>query len=97
MVSDGGVGLCKDCIRGSMLAVRFDGLIRRRGMQDVLDEKGPTVAAFRRAIDRAEQPIVSDSAEVARLFALYEEAMDPATLEALIPIIQAQVASSAWW
>lgn len=59
-----------------------------------MDEKGPTVAAFLRAIDRAEQLIVSDSGEVERLLALYEEAMDPATLEALIPIIQAQVSAS---
>ncbi|TFC67743.1 hypothetical protein [Cryobacterium sp. TMT2-4] len=52
------------------------------------------MAAFLRAIDRAEQLIVSDSAEVERLLALYEEAMDPATLESLIPIIQAHVSAS---
>lgn len=62
--------------------------------QGVLDKKGPAVAAFLRGIQRAEELIVNDAAETERLLALYQDSLDPATLKALVPIIQSEVAAT---
>ena len=59
--------------------------------QDVIDKKGPAVAAFLRAIKKAEEIIQGDPAKVTELFEKYQTAMDPATVKALIPIIQKEM------
>ena len=59
--------------------------------QSVIDEKGPAVAAFLRGIARAEEVIQGDSADVAALFELYQSGMEPATVEALVPILQSEM------
>lgn len=59
--------------------------------QDVIDKKGPAVAAFLRAIKKAEELIQGDPAKVTKLFEAYQASMEPATVKALIPIIQKEM------
>jgi NitT/TauT family transport system substrate-binding protein len=59
--------------------------------QDVIDKKGPAVAAFLRAIKKAEELIQGDPAKVTTLFEAYQASMEPATVKALIPIIQQEM------
>lgn len=59
--------------------------------QEVIDKKGPAVAAFLRAVKKAEEIIQGDPAKVTKLFEAYQAAMDPATVKALIPILQSEI------
>lgn len=62
--------------------------------QSVLDKKGEAVAAFLRAIAKAETLIRSDSAAVGQLLAEYQTTMQPATRQALVPVLQQEIAAS---
>nr|MDT0658984.1 ABC transporter substrate-binding protein [Micromonospora sp. DSM 115978] len=61
--------------------------------QSVLDDKSEAVAAFLRAIAKAEALIRSDAAAVGELLAKYQPNMDPATVQELVPILQEEVAA----
>jgi NitT/TauT family transport system substrate-binding protein len=59
--------------------------------QSVLDDKGAAVAAFERAIARAEQTIHGDPALVAKLLAKYAPKMNADTVKALVPVLQREI------
>ncbi|WP_432503152.1 ABC transporter substrate-binding protein [Kineococcus arenarius] len=62
--------------------------------QGVLDRKPEAVAAFLRAIARAEETIAGDPAQVRELLSGYLGALEPATVDALVPVLQAEIPSS---
>jgi ABC-type nitrate/sulfonate/bicarbonate transport system substrate-binding protein len=59
--------------------------------QRVLDKKGKQVAAFQRAIARAEQDIHGDPAQLAPLLTAYLKGADPKAIAALPPILATEV------
>lgn len=59
--------------------------------QNVIDGKGKAVTAFVRAIAKAEQTIHGDPATVEALLQKYQTGMDPATVKALVPVLQAEI------
>ncbi|WP_306215494.1 ABC transporter substrate-binding protein [Actinoplanes sp. RD1] len=71
-------------LRGALHGVAFT-------TQQVLDRKGPAVAAFVRALASAEQAIHGDAAAVGRLLQKYQTTMDPATVRALVPVLQQEI------
>jgi len=59
--------------------------------QEVLDRKGPAVAAFVRAIARAEELIGGDPAAVQELLQGYQGTLNPDTVAALVPVLQDEI------
>jgi len=60
--------------------------------QSVLSRKGKAVAAFLRAVAKAEQLIHTDAATTQQMLAAYQPAMKPATVQKLVPILQQEIA-----
>ncbi len=58
---------------------------------DALANKKDAVVAYVKAIAKAEQTIHGDSAEVGALLAKYETNMNPATVSALVPVLQKEI------
>ncbi|MEU3454966.1 ABC transporter substrate-binding protein [Micromonospora sp. NPDC006766] len=76
----GDVPALKDAIHGALFTTR-----------DVIDRKGKAVAAFLRAIAKAEQTINGDPAKTGELLQKYQKTMNPQTVEALVPVLQAEI------
>lgn len=62
--------------------------------QSVIDAKGPAVGAFLRALAKAETLIRGDATAVGQLLAEYQDTMAPATVQALVPVLQQEIAAS---
>lgn len=59
--------------------------------QEVIDSKGKALSAFLRAIAKAEQTITNDPAKAQQLLQKYQATVNPATVAALIPILQKEI------
>lgn len=59
--------------------------------QGVIDRKDKAVAAFLRAIAKAEATINGDDAKAGDLLQNYQKAMKPETVQALVPVLQAEI------
>jgi len=59
--------------------------------QKVIDRKGAAVAAFLRAIAKAEQLIHDDPATAQKLLAGYQNTLKPATVQTLMPIVEKEI------
>jgi NitT/TauT family transport system substrate-binding protein len=59
--------------------------------QDVIDRKGKAVAAFLRAIAKAEKTINDDPAKAGQLLQKYQQTMNAQTVQALVPVLQAEI------
>lgn len=57
----------------------------------VLENKRAAIEAFTRAIGKAEALIHDDPAKSKELFVAYQDALDPATVDALMPVLEAEV------
>lgn len=76
----GDVPALKDVIHGALFTT-----------QDVIDRKGKAVAAFLRAIAKAEQNINGDPAKASELLQQYQKTMNAQTVQALVPVLQAEI------
>jgi len=59
--------------------------------QEVIDSKGKAVAAFLRAIARAEEFIGGDAADVQEQLQSYQGTLNPDTVSALVPVLQGEI------
>ena len=59
--------------------------------QEVIDRKGDAVAAFLRAIAKAEEYIAGDAGATQELLQDYQGALNPDTVEALVPVLQGEI------
>lgn len=59
--------------------------------QNVLDSKGKAVAAFLRGIAQAEKLITSDQTQTKALLQKYQPALNPQTLDRLVPVLQKEI------
>ena len=71
-------------LRGATQGVAFT-------TQSAINRKGKAIAAFLRAIAKAEQLIHSDAATTQKLLAGYQPTMKPATVEKLVPILRQEI------
>ena len=56
-----------------------------------MSSKGKALSAFLRAIAKAEQTITNDPAKAQQLLQKYQATVNPATVAALIPILQKEI------
>jgi len=59
--------------------------------QEVIDRKGEAVAAFLRAIAKAEQTIHGDPVKVGELLQKYQKTMDSRAIEALVSVLRTEI------
>ncbi|HET6743051.1 MAG TPA: hypothetical protein VFH76_29130, partial [Kribbella sp.] len=57
----------------------------------ILKKKPEAMAAFVRAIGRAEKLIHDDPAKTRQLFQKYQSSLDPKTVEAMLPVLQKEI------